>query len=44
MMGNCITNLLLKAIVSNPDNSPIIDSMEQYKGGVKDAENTVQDG
>ena len=34
----------LKVIVSNPDNSPIIDSMEQYKGGVKDAENTVQDG
>ena len=33
-----------KVIVSNPDNSPIIDSMEQYKGGVKDAENTVQDG
>lgn len=41
--GELHYQFVLKVSVSIPDNSPIIDSMEQYKGGVKDAENTVQD-
>lgn len=35
---------VLKVSVSVPDESPVIDSVETYEGGVKHAENAVQDG
>lgn len=42
--GELHYQFVLKVSVSVPDESPIIDSMETYEGGVKRAENAVQDG
>ena len=42
--GELHYQFVLKVSVSVPDESPVIDSVETYEGGVKHAENAVQDG